>query len=64
MNLVKSDEPYHIQLLTTGSELIDDFAAPIVIGSDRLGTVRIGMSHNEIQSTVNRMLVTMLWISL
>ncbi len=58
VNLVKSDEPYHIQLLTTGSELIDDFATPILIGSDRLGTVRIGMSHNQVQNTVNTLLVT------
>ncbi len=58
VNLVRSNEKYNIRLLTTGSELIDDFAVPILIGEDRLGTVRIGMSHNQVQHTVNKLLAT------
>jgi two-component system, NtrC family, sensor kinase len=57
-NEVRNDETYHIRLLTTGTERIDDFAVPILIGTDRMGTVRIGMSHNKVQRTVNTLLLT------
>ncbi|HTF99489.1 MAG TPA: ATP-binding protein [Nitrospirota bacterium] len=61
VNPVQSSEPYHIRLLTTGAELIDDFAAPVLIGTDRIGTVRIGMSHAKIQHTVNSLLLTIVF---
>jgi two-component system, NtrC family, sensor kinase len=60
VNPVQSNEAYHIRLLTTGSELIDDFAIPILISADRLGTVRIGMSHNKVQRMVNNLLLTII----
>jgi PAS domain S-box-containing protein len=58
VNSVRDSEGYHVQLLSSGKELISDFAAPVLIGKDRLGTVRVGMSHNRIQEVVNGLLWT------
>lgn len=55
-NAVQQGEVYHIQLLSTGSELINDFAVPVLIGKARLGTVRIGMSHVRVQKVVREIL--------
>ena len=57
-NAVQQSEVYHIQLLSTGSELINDFAVPVLIGKARLGTVRIGMSHVRVQKVVREILWT------
>jgi two-component system, NtrC family, sensor kinase len=55
-NSVKDSETYHNQLLSTGTELIDDYAVPVLIGNDRIGTVRIGMSRNRAQEVMTRLL--------
>jgi PAS domain-containing protein len=57
-NAVQEGEVYHIQLLSTGGELINDFAVPVLIGKARLGTVRIGMSHTRVQEVVREILWT------
>ena len=57
-NAIQESEVYHIQLLSTGSELINDFAVPVLIGKARLGTVRIGMSHIRVQKVVHGILWT------
>ncbi|NTW36421.1 MAG: cell wall metabolism sensor histidine kinase WalK, partial [Syntrophobacteraceae bacterium] len=62
VNSVSGSEPYRIQLLTTGKELIHDFAVPVLIGSNRLGTVRLGVSHERIGAAVDRLLSTILVI--
>lgn len=40
-------------------ERIYDFASPVKIDDNRLGTVRIGLSKTRIDATVNRQLTTM-----
>ena len=55
-NALQEGEGYHLQLLSTGEELINDFAVPVLIGNARLGTVRIGMSHARVQEVVQRIL--------
>jgi PAS domain S-box-containing protein len=57
-NELREGDPYHMQLLSTGSELINDFAAPVLIGTARLGSVRIGMSHARVQEVVRGILWT------
>jgi len=57
-NSVQDSETYHIRLLSAGSGLIDDFAAPVLIAEDRVGTVRIGMSRSRVQEVVGRLLWT------
>jgi len=55
-NALQEGEGYHLQLLSAGRELINDFAVPVLIGNARLGTVRIGMSHARVQEVVQRIL--------
>ncbi len=57
-NTVQEDQAYHIRLLSAASELIYDFAAPVLIGKARLGTVRIGMSHTRVEEVVRGILWT------
>jgi len=42
-NTVADNQKFSMRLLDTGKELIYDYAVPVFIGSDRLGTVRIGL---------------------
>lgn len=58
VNKVESNETYRVKLITTGKELIYDFAVPVVIGKERLGTVRLGVSHKRIGGAVDRLLLT------
>lgn len=58
VNEVESNEAYRVKLITTGKELIYDFAVPVVIGKERLGTVRLGVSHKRIGGAVDRLLLT------
>jgi len=58
VNEVENDAAYRVKLITTGKELIYDFAVPIVIGKERLGTVRLGVSHKRIGEALGRLLWT------
>ncbi|QJB55029.1 ATP-binding protein [Pseudodesulfovibrio sp. zrk46] len=58
-NTVQDDAKLHIQLLGDGLERIYDFASPIMVVGDRLGTVRVGLSKTRIDASVNRQLTTM-----
>ncbi|NLV96136.1 MAG: PAS domain-containing protein [Desulfovibrionales bacterium] len=54
-NIVGSNEPSAIQLLDTGQELIYDFATPVLIGGEKIGTVRLGLSKSRITSTTRQL---------
>lgn len=58
-NSVEGTVSGRIQLLADGSRRIYDFASPVVIGDERFGTVRIGLSKTRIDASVNRQLTTM-----
>ncbi len=58
-NIVSTDEKAHIQLLADGLQRIYDFAAPVIVARERLGTVRVGLSKTRIDASVNRQLVTL-----
>lgn len=62
VNRVGDQEPHHIQLLTTGSELIYDFAVPVLIDTYRLGTVRLGLSQKELEREVDQLLWAILLV--
>jgi len=47
-----------VQLLDTGSELVYDFAVPVVIADRRFGTARLGLSRSRAEAEVNRLLLT------
>ncbi|MDD3311252.1 ATP-binding protein [Pseudodesulfovibrio sp.] len=58
-NGVADGDTVHIQLLANGAERIYDFASPVRVGVDRLGTVRVGLSKTRINASVHRQLTTM-----
>lgn len=59
-----SDSPQvTIQLISTGTELIYDYAAPVVLGGNRIGTVRIGISREKIQLAVKQFILGIFGIS-
>src|SRR5512139_1235139 len=60
VNVVADSEACHVRSLTTGSERIYDFAAPVFIGGDRIGTVRIGMSLTRVQEVVGKLMLAIL----
>lgn len=49
----------HIQLLADGPTRIYDFASPVHVGENRLGTVRVGLSKTRINASVQQQLTTM-----
>lgn len=63
-NGVSSEAEVHIRLLADGLERIYDFASPVAVDSDRIGTVRIGLSKNRIDHSVNQQLSTMVMMVL
>jgi PAS domain S-box-containing protein len=62
-NTVTTENKVNIQLIDTGKRRIYDFAAPILVAGDRVGTVRIGVSRAQVQSTVDRVLTTIVLIT-
>ena len=63
VNNIENTKSSRIQLLDTGTELIYDFAAPVVIGESQVGTSRIGLSRNIIQQSVNQLILTIATLS-
>ncbi len=57
-NRVEPPDKFHIRLLDSGKFLIYDYAVPVRIGTDRLGTVRIGLLRTRIQEALNRLLLS------
>jgi len=62
-NQVPLGKSQHIQLLDTGDERVYDFAIPVAIGHERLGTVRIGLSQIKAQAAVERLLFIIFGVS-
>ncbi len=58
-NHVKKDNRVRIQLLDTGTDRIYDFAAPVIVADERIGTVRIGLSKARINMTINQLTTTL-----
>jgi two-component system, NtrC family, sensor kinase len=54
-NSVSDNQKFSMQLLDTGNELIYDYAVPVFIGTDRLGTVRLGLLKIRVQEAINRL---------
>jgi two-component system NtrC family sensor kinase len=53
----------HIQLLDTGTELVYDFAVPVVISEKRFGTARLGLSRSRAEAEVRSLLLTFAGLS-
>jgi two-component system, NtrC family, sensor kinase len=55
-NRIPPHAPQHTELLDTGALRVYDFAIPITISNERLGTVRVGLSQIKAQAAVHRLL--------
>lgn len=55
VNTVNTTERVHVRLLDTGQIFIYDFASPIVVAEERIGTVRIGLSKSRISATTQQL---------
>jgi PAS domain S-box-containing protein len=53
-NSVASTERGSVQLLDTGEIFIYDFAAPIMVSGERIGTVRVGLSKSRLSATTKQ----------
>lgn len=54
-NSVSSGERVRVQLVDTGQIFIYDFASPILVGGERIGTVRVGLSKSRITETTKQL---------
>jgi len=52
VNRVPDSEHYSKRLLDTGDKLIYDFAAPVLIGGKRFGTVRVGLLRTRLNRAI------------
>ncbi len=58
-NTVEDSRRVHVQLVDTGEILIYDFAAPITVSGERIGTVRVGLSRSRINDVIRRFMTAM-----
>lgn len=62
VNAPKDGAP-HIQLLDTGREFVDDFAAPVVIVGTPFGTARIGLSRTKAEAAADSLALMIVFYS-
>ena len=55
-NVVATDEKVRVQLIDTGEIFIYDFAAPILVSGERIGTVRLGLSKSRLSATTKQII--------
>ncbi|HET98357.1 MAG TPA: PAS domain S-box protein [Desulfurivibrio alkaliphilus] len=56
VNPVEDDQPYAVRFLDTGEERLYDFAAPVMLGQTRLGTVRVALSYSSVKASLDRLM--------
>ncbi|MFH7319399.1 ATP-binding protein [Desulfurivibrio sp. D14AmB] len=56
VNPVADDQPYAVRFLDTGDERLYDFAAPVMLGETRLGTVRVALSYSSVKASLDRLM--------
>ena len=62
VNAPRDGKP-NIRLLDTGREMIDDFAAPVVIVGTPFGTARIGLSRTKAEAAADRLALMIVFYS-
>ena len=55
VNPVPDRQPHRLVRLRAGNQDIYGFAAPIMIGADRIGTARVGLSLDRIYDVVQKL---------
>lgn len=56
VNTVENHQHFSSRLLDTGAELVYDYAAPVIIDEERVGTVRVGLLRTRVETAINRLL--------
>ena len=59
-NKVSSKDKGSMQLLDTGSQLIYDYAIPVLINNNKLGTVRIGLFRTRAEKAVRKIMFSVI----
>ena len=57
-NTVFDDQKGSVKLLDTGHNLIYDYAIPVVINNNRLGTLRLGLLRTQAEKAVHKIVVS------
>jgi len=58
LNVVPDDHKGTMQLLDTGEKLIYDYAVPVVVDAQRLGTLRLGLLRTRAEKAVSKIMVS------
>jgi len=58
VNTVSDNQKGSMQLLDTGEHLIYDYAVPVFINKNRLGTIRLGLFQTRAQKAVNKIIIS------
>ncbi len=58
VNAVAANGQRAMMLLDTGDQLIYDYAVPIVINEDRLGTLRVGLLRTRAERAVDKIMIS------
>ena len=59
-NIVSDKQRGSMQIINTGKQLIYDYAVPVLINNDRLGTVRIGLLRTRAEQAVRRIMFSVI----
>ena len=58
VNSVEDNQKGSMQLLDTGDHLIYDYAVPVFINDNRLGTLRLGLFRTRMEKAANKIIVS------
>ena len=58
VNSVLDNQKGFMQVLDTGEQLIYDYAVPVFINSNRLGTLRLGLFQTRAEKAVNKIMIS------
>ena len=61
INKVNEDRTFSQQYLDTGKYLVYDYALPIFVDTNRLGTLRLGLLTTRVEKTTRRIMLTALF---
>ncbi|WDP89003.1 MAG: PAS domain-containing protein [Desulfobacter sp.] len=64
VNPLNGAGPSSLKLLDTGRQMVYDYAIPITVNNDFLGTLRLGLSQTRAEKVVNQVLVSTIIIIL
>lgn len=55
-NAVPPGETFHVELIDTGTALVYDFAAPVVVAGNRLGVARVGLAKSGVEDVIRALI--------